>query len=158
MKTTLTLFLISIFLLPALAIAQSGDINQDGSWDCLDIDALVDEIVAGTNNPTFDFNGDGIVDAADLEPWLDEAGSMNGVTYLGGDANLDGAVDGSDFIIWNQNSFTFGNGWCGGDFNGDGFTDNADLNILCVNAPPGLCDDPVATQRSRWGAVKADYR
>ena len=158
MKTTLTLFLMSIFLLPTLANAQSGDINQDGTWDCLDVDALSAEIAAGTNNAAFDLSQDGIVDASDLDAWLSEAGSMNGTTYLGGDANLDGAVNGSDFLIWNQFSFMAGNGWCGGDFNGDGVTDVADLNILCANAPPGLCDDVVATQQSSWGAVKAIHR
>ncbi len=48
----------------------TGDFNNDMAWDCLDVDALVGEIVAGTNGPTFDMTGDGMVNAQDLQEWL----------------------------------------------------------------------------------------
>ena len=48
---------------------------------------------------------------------------------LPGDANLDGMVDGSDFIIWNGNKFLTGTDWETGDFNGDGVTDGLDFVI-----------------------------
>jgi hypothetical protein len=48
---------------------------------------------------------------------------------LPGDANLDGTVDGPDFLDWNDAKFTSDNGWCGGDFNADGTTDGADFLI-----------------------------
>lgn len=44
-----------------------------------------------------------------------------------GDANLDGTVDGLDFIIWNNWKFTSGTHWATGDFNGDGITDGQDF-------------------------------
>ena len=41
----------------------SCDFDFDGDCDIDDIDMLVMEIVAGTNNPAFDLNGDGLVGA-----------------------------------------------------------------------------------------------
>ena len=46
-----------------------------------------------------------------------------------GDANLDGEVDGTDFMVWRDHRFTSGNSWATGDFNGDGFVDGRDLFI-----------------------------
>jgi hypothetical protein len=88
-------------------IVLGGDFNSDGLHNCLDVDGLVAEIVAGTNTASFDLTGNGTVDAADLDAWLAEAGAVNlasGNAYLKGDANLDGNVDGSDFGIWNATS------------------------------------------------------
>jgi len=45
---------------------------------------------------------------------------------LSGDANGDGFVDGSDFLIWNENKFSNGD-WSEGDFTGDGLIDGADF-------------------------------
>ena len=108
----------------------SGDFDGDGDYACADIDALVAEIVAGTNNPAFDLTGDGAVDVADRDAWLAEAGaaelpSMN--PYLPGDATLDGVVDGQDFILWNDNKFLTTAAWCRGDFSADGSTDGQDF-------------------------------
>ena len=50
------------------------------------------------------------------------------VTFRG-DANLDGAVDGSDFNIWLENRFASGTDWLSGDFNLDGNTDADDLDL-----------------------------
>ena len=46
-----------------------------------------------------------------------------------GDANLDGVVDGLDFIEWNTDKFTANAEWCAGDFNADGFIDGLDFII-----------------------------
>jgi len=46
-----------------------------------------------------------------------------------GDANLDGATDVSDRIIWNRFNFTDGTTFVTGDFNGDGATDVSDRII-----------------------------
>ncbi|MEM8678122.1 MAG: endonuclease/exonuclease/phosphatase family protein, partial [Planctomycetota bacterium] len=48
---------------------------------------------------------------------------------LPGDANLDGVVDGQDFIAWNNNKFSNGNGWEEGDFTGDGIVDGLDFVV-----------------------------
>ena len=111
-----------------------GDFNDDGSYDCTDVDGLVAEIVAGTNDPSFDLNFDTVVNQADLDAWLAEAGDVGGLTASGnpvlpGDATLDGTVDGADFLAWNNSKFTATAAWCSGDFNADGNVDGGDFLI-----------------------------
>ena len=112
-----------------------GDIDRDGEFGCEDIDRLVAEIVAGTNDPAFDFTGDGAVDGEDQAEWLAAAGLALDFAgpVLPGDANLDGFVDASDFNIWNANKFTVNPAWCSGDFNHDGFVDGSDFNVWNSN-------------------------
>ncbi len=115
-------------LFPQLA----ADFNSDGSLDCGDIDALIQEIASGGASLDFDLNGDGMVDLADRDQWLADAGGQNlssGNPYIPGDANLDGAVDVTDFNVWNENKFTKTSGWCSGDFNADSSADVSDFNI-----------------------------
>ncbi len=110
-----------------------ADFNDDGSYDCLDIDALVAEIAAGNHNPLFDLTGDGLVNLGDRDAWLTQAGEINlgpGRVFLVGDATLDGFVDVQDFNEWNANRFTIGAAWCRGDFNADGVIDVQDFNML----------------------------
>ncbi len=109
-----------------------GDFDDDGDHDLDDIDALVAEIVTGTNDLLFDLTLDGLVDLNDRDAWLAEAGEINlgsGRVYLLGDANLDSVVDGADFIQWNQNKFLSGGLWSGADFDASGFTDGQDFVI-----------------------------
>ena len=80
---------------------------------------------------TYDLTADGLVDIADRDAWLAEAGAVNnasGNPYLVGDFNLDGVVDVGDFNIWNGNKFTNVAEWCSGDATGDGSVDVADFN------------------------------
>ncbi|MEM8678236.1 MAG: choice-of-anchor Q domain-containing protein [Planctomycetota bacterium] len=110
----------------------SCDFDGDEICDIADIDALVGAIAAGTNDPLYDLTGDDRVDLVDRDAWLVEAGAMNlasGNAYLLGDANLDGVVDGQDFIIWNQHRFTATAAWSQADFNADGQTDGQDFVI-----------------------------
>ncbi len=112
-----------------------GDFNNDGTYDCLDIDDLVGQIAAGTHNPAYDLTGDSLVDLADRDAWLAEAGEVNlgpGKAYRLGDATLDGVVDVSDFNTWNVNKFgtlTVIPGWCLANFNADNVVDTSDFNI-----------------------------
>ncbi len=108
------------------------DFNNDGIADCSDVDSLVAVIVAGNNLSTFDLNGDGLVNRADLTKWLDDAPDYNGLAiteYLPADANLDTVVDISDFNIWNSNKFSVNPAFCRGDFNANGVIDISDFNI-----------------------------
>lgn len=112
----------------------TGDFDGDSNWDCGDINALTAEIVAGTNDLSFDMDGNGVVDADDLDDWLAAGGANNaGVTggspFLEADANLDGTVDVSDFNVWNGSKFTSGSAFCSGDFNADGSIDVSDFNV-----------------------------
>jgi hypothetical protein len=113
------------------------DFNDDGVIDGLDIDLLQANIVIGPTDPaTFDLNGDGSVSIADRDQWLAQAGAANlpsGNPYLLGDANLDGVVDGQDFIAWNANKFSSSSDWTKGDFNADGVVDGQDFIAWNVN-------------------------
>ncbi len=114
----------------------NGDFNGDGSYDCVDVDALVSEIAAGTNDALYDLDVNGLVNVDDLTQWLAEAGAANltsGNSYLVGDADLSGAVDVSDFNIWNSNKFSATPAWCSGDFNADGSVDVSDFNAWNSN-------------------------
>jgi hypothetical protein len=120
----------------------SGDFNSDGFWNCTDIDALVAAIAGGSTDLSFDMNGDGMVTAADVTAenvgWLAVGGANNpadtgGNAFLEGDANLDGTVDGADFLDWNTNKFTATAEWCSGDFTADGTVDGADFLIWNTN-------------------------
>ena len=108
------------------------DFDGDGNCDIDDVDALTMESAAGTNDPAFDLNGDDLVDTADINDWLVMGGAANaavtdGNPFLAGDFNLDGFVDGLDFIIWNANKFSSTGKWSLGDANGDGITDGLDF-------------------------------
>ena len=117
-------------------LGRDGDFNNDGIYDCQDIDALTTELAAGGDSISFDLNADGIVDDSDLDAWLAEAGEENlasGNPFLRADANLDGVVDGSDFNIWNKNKFTTSSNYCHADFNADGSVDGSDFNLWNQN-------------------------
>jgi hypothetical protein len=113
----------------------SPDFDQDGHIDATDVDALVEQIVQAANSGTagdvrFDLNTDGVVNVADLDEWLVMAGAANlpsGGAYLVGDANLDGTVDGVDFVAWNSNKFRSLPAWTAGDFNANGTIDGVDF-------------------------------
>ncbi len=116
----------------------SVDCDFDGMNGCdlEDIDALILEIVAGTNNLLYDLTEDTRVNLADRDQWLQDAGAMNlmsGSAYLLGDSNLDGIVDGQDFILWNGNKFTSTGKWSQADWNADGVTDGQDFILWNAN-------------------------
>ena len=128
-----------------------GDFNDDGDYECSDVDALVIEIAAGTQNATFDLDGNGRVDAEDLAWWLGRAGAENlpsGSAYLPADANLDGVVDIADFNIWNSHKLTNDPGWCQGDFSADGVVDISDFNIW--NSHKFQAANTVVPEPSTW--------
>lgn len=64
--------------------------------------------------------------------WRAEAGAAelnSGDPYLPGDADLDGLVDGADFLMWNANKVTMIPAWCSGDFSANGVIDGSDFLI-----------------------------
>jgi hypothetical protein len=114
------------------AVGTLGDFDGNGELECPDVDQLVAEIAAGSTNLSFDMNSDGLINTGDLDEWLAVAGAMNlpsGNSYLMGDANLDGAVDGADFLAWNNAKFTEVAAWCSADFDASGNVDGADFLI-----------------------------
>lgn len=73
-----------------------------------------------------------------------DAASENGLSspYKLGDANLDGFVNGADFLAWNAAKFTSDLRWSAGNFNGDATIDGADF--LEWNANKFTASDGVA--------------
>ncbi|MEM8678238.1 MAG: choice-of-anchor Q domain-containing protein [Planctomycetota bacterium] len=108
------------------------DFDEDGICNVQDLDGLISALAAGINDATYDVTGEGVLNIADRNQWLVDAGQLNlpsGNPYLLGDANLDGSVDGQDFIAWNAHKFTATGTWSQGDFNADGQTDGQDFVI-----------------------------
>lgn len=133
-----------------------ADLNRDGHVDVVDVDSLVAQIVAGTHALEFDLTGDGLVDDDDLNEWLAQAGAAKlpvGNAFLEGDANLDGTVDGLDYLAWNMNKFSSVAAWSAGDFNADGFVDGQDFIIWNENKFLTAEFGSVVPEASSWVLV-----
>ena len=102
-----------------------GDFNDENGINGSDIDLLFAKIVAGgVYDSRFDVTLDGSsINSADMGELIH---SIIGTEF--GDANLDGVVDGGDFLIW-QAGFGSAGGWSAGDFNGNGVIDAADYTL-----------------------------
>ena len=145
-----------------------GDFNDDGLWNGDDIDLLVADIAGPGTPQSFDLTGDGNVNLADRDAWLAEAGGINlasGNAYLLADADLNGAVDGADFLAWNNNKFTATAAWTEGDFNADGVVDGSDFTIWNDNKFSSAdtivstigADGVMRLDASQTGGSAADY-
>ncbi len=115
-----------------------GDFDDNRQLDCSDIDALAGAIAEGSHDAAFDLTHDGFVDLSDRDTWLAQAGAARvdvtgGNPFFVGDANVDGAVDASDFNVWNGNKYASIAAWCSGDFNADGVVDGSDFNSWNAN-------------------------
>jgi hypothetical protein len=126
------------------------DLNADDLCDVVDVDLLTSagDLTAGTSaagRPRLDLDWDGDVDFDDLLAWLAGAASENGFgeSYRLGDADLDGVVDGFDFIRWNENRFSASGFWSRGDFDGDGFVDGGDFISWNENKFSSIAGVPV---------------
>jgi hypothetical protein len=100
-------------------LSLPGDFNGDGVLTAVDIDLLTTEIKAGANRPTFDLNGDALVNAADHRVWVKDLK----FTWFG-DADLNGQFDSSDFIQVfvvgeYEDSLAMNSTWAEGDWNAD---------------------------------------
>ena len=58
-------------------ITIDGDFDENNSFNCADVDALVQNIASNSNNLAYDLNNDGQLDFADVEDWLVAAGNNN---------------------------------------------------------------------------------
>ena len=111
---------------------EGADLNGDLDLDQVDLDAMTRAVVGETGDMSFDLSGDGAVNRADRDAWLQIAAEENlpaGAAYAMGDANLDGLVNAEDFSIWNQHKFQRLAAWSKGDFNSDGVVDGEDFVI-----------------------------
>jgi hypothetical protein len=104
-----------------------GDFDRDGELTALDVDLLTAEIRGDGSACHFDLTGDGKVDAADVNFWVEEAKETSF-----GDANLDGHVAFADFVVLADHFQQLG-GWGDGDFDGDGMIAFFDFVVLSDN-------------------------
>ena len=103
----------------------TGDFNGDGLLDALDIDLLGAEV--GGTDVTFDVTSDGVIDNLDREHWV----RVLKMTQFG-DADMNGAVEFSDFLTLSS-GFGGDGGWADGDFDGSGDVGFADFLMLSNN-------------------------
>lgn len=134
---TLALTLMA-FAMTTTAFAQvPGDVNGNGMRDAADLDFICTNIGAtvcnGCPQENGDFNNNGVFDFSDIQDWrlyygvVDLGGTQ---AVLPGDANLDGYVNGQDYIIIVvDNLFTSGTTWSSGDMNCDHQTNGLDFLI-----------------------------
>jgi hypothetical protein len=120
-----------------LILSDPCDFTADGTCDIADLNSMLQVgpvapgviVVPGVNSQ-FDLSGDGVINNDDVDEWLAMAATENGLLspYRRGDADLSGAVDGTDFNLWNSAKFTSTLLWNAGDFTGDGTNDGSDFN------------------------------
>lgn len=110
------------------AAGLACDLDGSGQCDLVDLEMLVDDVIAGTAT------------AADIDTWLGDASDPANL-YLGGtktfqlgDADLNGNVDSVDLgLLLNNFGDTSGQDWMGGNMNGDANVDSVDLGLLLNN-------------------------
>lgn len=101
----------------------TGDYNGNGSIDAADLDLLAQYV--RTNNSRGDLNGDGSVNETDRSRWVETIQK----SYFG-DSNFDGQFSSSDFVaVFTSGKYETGQSanYAEGDWNGDGFFTSADF-------------------------------
>lgn len=104
---------------------EPGDFNGDGEIDAADMDLLTAAV--GGNDTAYDLDGSGVVDNGDRRYWIEDIKN----SYFG-DSNLDGEFNSADFVavfaIGEYDDAVEGNStWADGDWNGDGDFDSGDF-------------------------------
>jgi hypothetical protein len=109
----------------------SGDFNGDELIDAADIDDLTRQSAGGLHPRHYDLNHDSLVNEGDVRIWIDDL-----FHSWVGDANLDWEFSSSDLVVV-LSSGTYETDlpsvWSTGDFNGDGRTDSADLVLALAD-------------------------
>jgi hypothetical protein len=98
-----------------------GDFSGDNVLDIDDVNLLLAEVVAGTNDLDFDLNEDLVVDSDDIQVYVESPELLN--SYIG-DANLDKEFNADDMVEVFQagqyeDSIGGNSTWVSGDWNGD---------------------------------------
>jgi hypothetical protein len=106
-----------------------GDFNGDGNLDAADINDLTLHVRSQEDVLTYDVDGDGLLNESDRETWVNELKN----TYFG-DANLDGEFNSGDLVqvlAAGEYSDTVEDNslWEEGDWSGDGDFDSTDLVV-----------------------------
>ncbi len=106
-------------------LGVEGDFDGNGVLDAVDIDLLTDAANGGSDDPMFDLNADGAIDSEDRRIWVVDLKK----TYFG-DANLDLEFGSGDLVA----VFAAGKyenqqpaGWAEGDWDGNSIFESGDL-------------------------------
>jgi hypothetical protein len=110
-----------------------GDFDGDGILDAGDIDQLSAQILAGSNDPFYDLNADLVVDDLDRINWVHDLKQ----TYFG-DADLNGTFDSTDLVqVLASGEYEDGvelnSTWLTGDWDGDGDFTSGDLVLALAD-------------------------
>lgn len=108
-----------------LGTVDPSDINGDGTVDASDIDWLYANV--GAETPAYDLDNDGTVDQSDVDILVAE--KLN--TFYG-DANLDGEFNSGDFVqVFQEGKYEVDvdAGWAQGDWTGDKRFDSSDFVV-----------------------------
>lgn len=113
------------------------DFNADGACNLSDIDDLTANFGGAA---VYDVNQSGVVDADDINSWLEAASAPNNAylageeTFVQGDVDLDGDVDSTDLGLLLNNFQAEGSPpYSGGNLNGDTTVNSTDLGLLLNN-------------------------
>ena len=111
----------------AISDAIVGDFNMNGVLDQPDIDDLTAQSASLTNPPSYDLNGDNLVNEADVSVWINDLFK----SWIG-DADLDGQFNTTDLVAVlasGKYEVDTDSVWSSGDFNGDGRSNTGDLVV-----------------------------
>jgi hypothetical protein len=110
-----------------------GDFNGNGILDAADIDQLSAQVRASKNDPPYDLNSDLVVDDLDRQSWVHDLKS----SYLG-DADLNGTFDSTDLVQVlafgeYEDGVELNSTWLTGDWDGDGDFTSGDLVVALAD-------------------------
>ena len=104
----------------------TGDFNGNGALDAADLDLQAGAMIAGGPLVPYDLNGDNAVNSADRLVWLHDLRK----TWVG-DSDLDGLFTSDDFVMaFQAGKYEVAGAsatWVQGDWNGDQFFTSADF-------------------------------
>jgi hypothetical protein len=106
-----------------------GDFNGNGILDAADIDQLSEQVRSNANDPLYDLNADAFVNDLDRQVWVHDLKS----TYFG-DADLNGTFDSTDLVQVlasgeYEDGVALNSTWLTGDWDGDGDFTSGDLVV-----------------------------
>jgi hypothetical protein len=110
-----------------------GDLNGNGILDAADVDQLSEQVRTSTNDPLYDLNADSVVNDLDRQVWVHDLKQ----TYFG-DADLNGMFDSTDLVQVlafgeYEDEVAMNSTWLTGDWNGDGEFTSGDLVVALAD-------------------------
>jgi hypothetical protein len=121
-----------------------GDFNGNGILDAADIDQLSEQVRSTTNDPLYDLSADSLVDDLDRQVWVHDLKQ----TYFG-DADLNGSFDSTDLVQVlasgeYEDDVALNSTWITGDWDGDGDFTSGDLVVALADGGYDAVHDAAA--------------